>query len=260
MTQKVDIKTEQEIEALKEGGKILASIIDSLAKAVKPGISTLALEKLARKLMDEHGVVPSFLGFGQPPYPAATCISVNDGIVHGIPNKNILRRGDIVGIDVGVWYKNLCTDMAATVPVGEVSADVRRLLKGTRESLTAGIEKIKAGIKTGDIGHAIEQIAAKYNLSVVDGLTGHGVGRGVHEYPPLANYGRKDTGVVLPIGAVVAIEPMFSLGAPDIKVAANDWDILTVDGSWSAHYEQTVAITKDGFEILTPYVNEQYWS
>ncbi len=259
MNQKVDIKTEQEIEFLRQGGKILALIIDELAKAVKPGISTLSLENLAKKLMDEHKVKPSFLGYGKPPYPAATCISVNDGIVHGIPNKNILKTGDIVGIDVGVWHKGLCTDMAVTIPVGNINEDVKRLLRGTREALNEGLAKLMAGVRTGDIGNAIEVTATKYDLSVVDGLTGHGVGRGVHEFPPITNYGRKNTGVVLPEGTVIAIEPMFSLGAPDIKIASNNWDILTVDGSWSAHYEQTAVITKTGYEILTPYVSEQYW-
>lgn len=255
----VDIKTDKDIEILRQGGKILALIIDQLAQAVKPGISTLTLERLAKKLISEYKVKPSFLNYGKPPYPAVTCISVNDAIVHGIPNKNILNRGDIVGIDVGIWFDGLCTDMATTVPVGQVSADVKRLMTGTREALQAGINSVKAGIKTGDIGHAVEQVAIKHNLAIVDGLTGHGVGRGVHEFPPIYNYGRKNTGSILPVNSVIAIEPMFSLGSSEIKTASNNWDILTVDGSWSAHYEQTIAVTENGYEILTPYVSEKYW-
>lgn len=260
MAPAIDVKNEEDIEILRQGGKILALIIDQLAQAVKPGVSTLSLEKLAKKLMSEYKVKPSFLGYGHPPYPAVTCISVNEAVVHGIPNKNILNRGDIVGLDAGIWFNGLCTDMAATVPVGNVSAEIKRLMKGTREALDAGLGAVRAGIRTGDIGFAIEQMADKYDLTVVDGLTGHGVGRGIHEYPPIYNYGKRGSGVVLPVGTVIAVEPMFSLGDSDIKTASNNWDILTKDGSWSAHYEQTIVVQENGFEILTPYVSEKYWS
>jgi methionyl aminopeptidase len=259
MVNKVDTKSFAEINDLRQGGKILSLIIDQLACAVRPGISTLALEKLAKKLLIQFQVKSSFLNYGQPVYPAATCISLNQTVVHGIPNKNIIKSGDIVSIDLGIWYNNLCTDMAVTVIVPPVKPEIKRLIVGTRQALSVAMDQLKANVKTGDIGWHISKVADKHNLTVVEGLTGHGVGRAVHEYPPLPNFGNKNSGIVLPLGAVVAIEPMFCLGKGAIKVADNHWDVLTADNSWSAHFEQTAIITQHGCEILTPYVSERYW-
>jgi len=248
---KANIKTPEEIEVLKVGGKILANVLRRVAKAVKPGASTFELDVLARKFIKEAGVTPSFENFGEPPYPAALCTSVNECLVHGIPRDQVLKAGDIIGLDCGVWYKGLCTDAAITVPVGKVVKETRQLLNVTQKSLELALAQVKPGKTLGDIGHAVQSYVEKFGYGVIRELVGHGVGYGVHEEPRIPNYGQPNTGMVLEPGMVLAIEPMVALGGWEIEVLDNEWDIVTRDRSLAAHFEHTVAVTSKGCEILT---------
>lgn len=253
----IKIKTKEEIEIMKEGGKILAEIISRTGKLIKPGVTTDYLEKEAIKIFKELGATPAFLNYSptgaKRPYPAALCVSVNDAIVHGIPNENPieLKEGDIVTLDTGVKYKGLITDHAVTFPVGEISKEDRKLLTVTRESLSAGIKSAVLGARIGDIGAAIQKHADKEGYGICDSLCGHGVGYEVHEDPYVPNFGRSGTGEVLKEGMVIAIEPMFSRGGDDVVCLSDGYTYVTGDGSNSAHFEHTVAITKDGPVILT---------
>lgn len=253
---KIIIKTKEEIEILKEGGKRLARIVDTLAKETKAGMSTWDLEERARELIAEGGDIPAFLNYrpeGAPtPFPCALCVSVNSEIVHGIPKKEtILKNGDVVSIDCGLKHKGLFTDHATTVIVGEGTKVTRELLQVTKESLMAGIEMAKAGNKTGDIGYAVSAVVRPHGFGVVRELAGHGVGKHIHEDPYIPNYGKNGAGVLLQPGMVIAIEPMITIGKPDIVSLSDGYTIKTADGSKSAHFEHTVAITEDGPIILT---------
>jgi methionyl aminopeptidase len=248
----ISIKTAEDIAKLKEGGKILARILEGLCRAVRPGISTWQLEELARKLIEEYQVKPSFLGFGEPPYPAVLCASVNEAVVHSIPSKEkILKKGDIIGLDLGIWHEGLCTDMARTVAVGESSRQVSKLIEVTRESLAIAERVVKAGVTIGDIGYAVQRYVEENGFSVVRSLVGHGVGYKVHEEPKIPNYGRKGQGETLRQGMVIAIEPMVNIGRHEVEVGDNGWDIVTADRELSAHFEDTLAVTKDGCIVLT---------
>jgi len=248
---KITIKTAAEIENLKEGGHILASVLRAVAKTVKPGVTPFELDQLTRKLITEAGAVPSFLHFGEPPYPAALCVSVNEVVVHGIPGNKPLLEGDIVGLDCGLWYKKLCTDMAITVPVGKISKELKKLIKVTQKSLALGLKQVKAGNTTGDIGWAVQDYVEKNGFSVIRELTGHGVGYAVHEAPAIPNFGKPHSGPVLEAGMVIAIEPMTALGDWPIEILENDWDVATIDASYSAHFEHTVVVTEKGYQLLT---------
>ena len=254
------IKNNEEIKIMREAGRILAKIIDRLIKEVRPGISTFDLEILARQLMKEYEVESAFFGYlpdtssgsNQIGYPAVLCASVNDEVVHAIPSKTkILRSGDIIGLDCGIKYKNFYSDMSKTVGVGKISPEAKKLIKVTEEALMRGIKKIKAGIHLGDISEEIQNHAEKNGFSVVRDLTGHGVGRKLHEPPVIFNYGVKGTGPVLEAGMTLAIEPMVNAGSFDVKELDNRWTIVTADGSLSAHFEHTVLVTKKGSEVLT---------
>jgi methionyl aminopeptidase len=253
----IKLKTEEEIEKLKIGGQKLAKILQELKKDVVPGASSYDLNKKGELLMHDEGGKPSFLGYtptgASRPYPGAICVSINDEIVHGIPNEQekIIKEGDIVTLDAGLIYDGLYTDHAITIIVGEVSKEIRELVSRTEEALYAGIKQARVGNRIGDIGAAILKVAESANLSVVESLTGHGVGYGVHEDPYVPNYGRSGEGDLIEEGLVIAIEPMFSLGSDEIKVASDGYTYLTEDGSLSAQFEHTVAITKDGPVILT---------
>jgi methionyl aminopeptidase len=248
----ISIKTADDIAKLKEGGRILARIMEGLCRAVMPGMSTMQLEELARKLIEEYQVKPSFLGFGDPPYPCALCASVNDEVVHSIPVKEkILKKGDIIGLDLGIWFEGLCTDMARTVAVGEISKQANKLIEVTRESLAIAERTVKAGATVGDIGFAVQSYVEENGFSVVRSLVGHGVGYKVHEPPQIPNYGRKGQGLVLSEGMVIAIEPMVNIGRHEVEVGDNGWDIVTLDKQLSAHFEDTLAVTKDGCIVLT---------
>lgn len=248
---------QKDIDGLKTAGKMLADILSELREMVAPGITTAALDIAAEKAIRSRGAIPAFLGY-QPeganyPYPAVLCVSVNEEIVHGIPREDkVLVDGDIVSLDLGLSYDGYFVDSAVTVPVGEVSEEDKTLLKATKEALEAAIAVAHGGMKTGDVGAAVEEVARKYKLSVVEDLGGHAVGAAVHESPYIANEGKKGKGETLPVGMVIALEPMFSSGSPRIVLDPEDeWTYRTSDGSRAAHFEHTLILTEEGCEVLT---------
>lgn len=246
---KIYLKTKEEIELLAEGGEKLARIVDAVAGRVRAGITTAELEGYAVELIAQSGGQSTFKGFHG--YPAVSCISVNEEVVHGIPGPRRLNDGDIVGVDIGLRYRGWCTDMAVTVPVGRIDPQVQELLDVTRQSLVVGLEQVKPGNRIGDIAAAIQEYIQEFKFGIVRDLTGHGIGREPHEEPSVPNFGRPGTGVVLEEGMVLAIEPMVTLGKAAVKQLDDGWTISTLDGSMSAHFEHTVAVTADGCRILT---------
>jgi len=248
------IKTKDDIAKIRAGGKLLADILRRTAKLVKPGISTGELNEFAEKEIVAAGGRPSFKGYGPKggEFPAGLCTSINSVVVHGIPSKKaVLEAGDIVGLDIGMEYQGRYTDMAITVPVGKVDARTEKLLQVTKEALTLAIKQAKAGNRIGDIAHATQSHIEKNGFNVVRDLVGHGVGYSVHEDPQVPGYGRAGTGLVLQEGMVLAIEPMVTIGDYHLGVEDDSWSISTVDGSLAAHFEHTVAVGKNGAEILT---------
>lgn len=251
------IKTPEEIEIMREGGKNLAFIISEVAKACKPGVSTSDLNDLTFKLIKEKGDSSAILGYtpygAKRAYPAVICVSINDEIVHGIPNEDpkTLVEGDIVGLDVAIVHKKMIVDHAVTVAVGKISKEAQKLLSVTKEALQAGIKEARVGNRIGDIGAAIQKHGEKHGYYTVQGLCGHGVGHEIHEDPYVPNEGRRGEGDKLVPGMTIAIEPMFALGTGKIKTASDGYTYLTKDGSLSAQFEHTVAITERGPEILT---------
>ncbi|TSC74381.1 MAG: methionyl aminopeptidase [Parcubacteria group bacterium Gr01-1014_44] len=253
----IQIKTQQEVAVMAEGGKILREILQNLAQAVRPGLTTEEIDKLARELvlswakkLPKAKIGSSFCGYRG--FPGFVCVSVNDEVVHGIPSvKKIMTEGDIVGLDFGIIYQGFHTDSAVTVPVGKVSKEVEKLLRVTQESLELGIQEAIVGQTVGDIGYAVQKHAEKNGFGVVKELVGHGVGRKLHEEPYIPNYGRKGEGEILKEGMVIAIEPMITAGRPAVEIAPDGWTYKTKDHSLAAHFEHTVAITKEGPKILT---------
>ncbi|MCE9585516.1 type I methionyl aminopeptidase [Candidatus Nomurabacteria bacterium] len=250
------IKTPEEIEILREGGRRLAVILYKVKDFVKPGISTKDLDKYAEKLIREGGDIPAFLNYRpegvRTPYPASLCVSVNEEVVHGIPSdKKILKEGDIVSIDLGLKHKGLYTDMALTVPVGDVSPASKKLLEVTEKAMHVGINAAQNGNKVGDIGYAIENFARPHRYGIVEVLSGHGVGREIHEDPYIPNFGKKNTGVKLVKGMVIAIEPMLNMGTKNVKLENDEYTFITADKKRSAHFENTILITDGEPEILT---------
>ena len=251
------LKTEQEIKLIAEGGHILAGILRVLEGMLRPGLTTAELEKTACEMMASAGARPSFKGYKankkDTPFPTALCISINHQVVHGtsLPSRNI-NSGDIVSIDLGMEYKGFFTDMASTTAVGPVPEQVRHLIAVTKKSLELGIKSAKAGNSLYTLGKTIEDYVEKHGFSVVRELVGHGVGHAVHEQPQIPNYAiDNNKKEILDVGMVIAIEPMVNIGKFNIKVAPDKWTIITSDGSLSAHFEHTVAITKNGPVILT---------
>lgn len=251
------IKTPQEIALMREGGKILALILEELGQAVKPGIKTIDLDKLAESRVFKYGVKASFKGY-KPSfnsenggYPANVCVSVNEEVVHGIPGERVLREGDIVSLDMGVLHKGYYTDAAITVGAGKISPMAQKLIDVTKKSLELGIAEVKAGNHLGDIGFAIQSYAEKNGFSVVRDLVGHGVGKLIHEEPEIPNYGKRGKGLELKEGMTLALEPMINIGDWRVKVMPDTWTFVTQDKSLSAHFEHTVAITENGAEVLT---------
>jgi len=248
------IKSERQIKKIKKSGEILASVLRELAARVEPGVRPVDLDILARELIEKEGGTPAFLGY-QPegalyPFPFALCVSVNDVVVHGRPSDTPLKEGDIVGLDLGVDWQGGISDAAVTVPVGKVPKEVAHLIELTRRALNRGIEQVRPGKTIGDIGHAIEKTVNLGGLKIIDGLTGHGVGEKVHEDPIIYNFGEPNTGAIIEPGMVIAIEPMISIGNSEIKQLKDD-SFKTADGSYSAHFEHTVLVTKNGNEVLT---------
>lgn len=244
-------KSPADIEAMRQGGKILATIFQGLRQQVKPGVSEKELDAWVDAEIKKHGAVATYKT-SEVDFPAAICISTNEQIVHGIPTDYILQDGDVVGFDLVITYKGMKTDSAFTVIVGDnTSGATKHLLSATERSLSAGIAAIKGPVRTGDIGAAIEKVLKDAKLGIIRELVGHGVGHDMHQPPDVPNYGQKGSGVLLVPGDTIAIEPMATLGGERIKQDDDGWTISTRDGSLAAHFEHTVLITKDGAEILT---------
>ncbi|MBU2575523.1 type I methionyl aminopeptidase [Patescibacteria group bacterium] len=248
------LKSKYEIKILAEGGAKLAQIMRELVKMCKVGARASELDEYAEKRIIELGGKPSFKGFGPvgQEFPNALCVSPNDMVVHGIPHKDLkFKEGDLIGLDVGMEYKGLFTDHAVTVPIGKISDDAKRLLAVTEECLKIGIEQAQIGNRLGDIGFAIQKHAEDEGFGVVRKLTGHAVGYEVHEEPKIPNYGNRGQGEELKEYAVLAIEPMINLGTYDVKTAYDNWGVVTADKKQAAHFEHTIAVTKQGPKILT---------
>lgn len=245
----ITLKSKREIELLKEAGHIVYLTHQYLRPFIKAGIKTKELDQKAEEFIRSKGATPSFKGYEG--FPSTLCISINDEVVHGFPSERVLQDGDIISIDIGACYKGYHGDSAWTYTVGNVSDDAKYLLEHTEKALYEGIKQAKVGNRIGDIGYAIEKYAKEHNLGVVKELVGHGVGTSVHESPDVPNYGTKGTGPKIRDGMVIAIEPMLTLGSPDIYVEDNDWTVVTIDSSLSAHFEHTIGVTNDGVEILT---------
>jgi methionyl aminopeptidase len=245
-------KTPEELQAMRDGGKILATIFQGLKKQVKPGVSELELDAWVDAEIKRLGAVATYKT-SEVNFPAAICISVNDQIVHGIPTDYVLQEGDVISFDLVITYKNMKTDSAFTMIVGgKPTGAQKHLLSATERSMYAGIDAIKGPVRTGDIGAAVEKVLKDAKLGIIRDLVGHGVGHEMHESPPdIPNYGKKGTGMLLPVGTTIAIEPMATLRGEKIIVDDDGWTISTRDGSLAAHFEHTVLITEDGVEILT---------
>ncbi len=241
----------EDIDNLIEAGHLLHSILAKIVAKVKPGVTGVELNAFAEALIKECGATPAFKGYGHPPYPAALCVSVNQCVVHGIPDAKPLQNGDIVGLDIGLVYKGIYTDMARTVAVGKVTKREQDLMNTAREALDEALEMIRPGITTGDIGFAVQSYVEKRGFGVVRDLAGHGVGKDLHEDPEIPNFGIKGKGEKLVEGMVLALEPMITLGDWEVVVADDQWSILTADGSKSAHSEDMVLVTKNRHIVLT---------
>ena len=244
------VKTNAEIEAMRTSGNMLATVLQHLRQEVKAGQTTKDLANLAAARLEELGGKPAFLGYQG--FPDVSRISVNDEVVHGIPGDTVLKNGDIVGLDFGVVVDGMITDGAITVVVGgKADQKIMELVRDTEASMLAGIETLRDGVRVGDIGFAVEAVLNRGGYGIVRDLVGHGVGHELHEDPNIPNYGRKGNGPTLRAGMTIAIEPMATLGGDDVVLANDQWTIQTRDGSRSAHFEHTVLITEDGYEILT---------
>ncbi|PSL05565.1 type I methionyl aminopeptidase [Cecembia rubra] len=254
----IHYKTSEEVHKIKESAQILGKAHGEVAKYIKEGVKTSFLDKIAEEyIRDNHGV-PSFKGYNG--FPASLCISVNEVVVHGFPSDYVLKDGDIISVDCGVFHQGFHSDCAYTYPVGEVSPQVLSLLKATKDSLYLGIENAVFGKRIGDIGHAIQKFVEAKGYTVVRELVGHGLGRNLHESPEVPNYGKKGSGPLIKDGLVIAIEPMVNLGTRNIVQERDGWTIRTADRKPSAHYEHTVAIFEDRTEILTThqYIEENF--
>ena len=249
-------KNDQEIIAMRNSGKILATILQTVKHATQAGMSTFDMADIAAKELKALGGEPVFLNYSIgshiPPFPSVICISLNDEVVHGIPKKSkLIQKGDIVSIDFGVKYNGMVTDAAITFAVGEVSTRENQLITATEESLLAGIQVLSDGVRVGDISYAVEKVLKRAQLGIVRDLVGHGVGHTLHEEPDIPNYGFSGSGPLLRAGMTIAIEPMATLGTHKVDVTDDQWTIVTHDGSLSAHFEHTVLILDKGYEILT---------
>ena len=245
----ISIKSSKEVDLLRVAGEITGSTHNYLKPFIKPGITTMELDKLAEEYILSRGATPSFKGYDG--FPGTVCASINNEVVHGIPNGRTLKEGDIITLDIGACWKGYHGDSAWTYAVGEISDKKKYLLEHTEKSLFKGLEAIHDGCHVGDIGYAVSKYAKEHGLGVVRELVGHGVGTDVHEEPDVPNYGARGTGPVLKEGMVIAVEPMLNLGSRKVYILEDGWTIITADGKPSAHFEHTVLVTKDGYEILT---------
>ena len=254
----INYKSLEDIAKIKESAEILGQAHGLVASKVKPGVSTISLDKIAEDFIVKSGGVPSFKGYSGFPY--TLCVSVNENIVHGFPSDYVLQEGDIVSIDCGVLYKGFHSDSAFTYPVGEITEDRMLLLQRTKKSLYLGIQEVEQGKRIGDIGNAIQKYTESFGYGVVRELVGHGVGHSLHEEPQVPNYGKQGKGPIMKNGLVIAIEPMINLGTKRIVQESDGWTIRTKDKKASAHFEHTVALVNDKVEILTThkYIEEYF--
>ena len=254
---KIFLKTEDELALMRQANQLVGRTLGELARHIKPGVTTLQLDKIAEEFIRDNGAIPTFKGFPNPyggPFPASICTSVNDAVVHGVPNaQTVLRDGDIISIDCGTLLNGFCGDSAYTFCVGEVSADVLELLRVTKESLYLGIGAAQAGHHLGDISHAVQSHCEAHGYGIVRELTGHGIGHEMHEDPQVPNYGRRGNGVMLKASMCIAIEPMITQGQRDIWLDQDRWTIRTRDGKPAAHFEHTIAVCKGQAEILSSF-------
>ena len=254
---KIFLKTEDEIELMRQANQLVGKTLGELAKNIKPGVTTLQLDKIADEFIRDNGAIPTFKGFPNPyggPFPASICTSVNEVVVHGVPGaETVLKEGDIISIDCGTLLNGFCGDSCYTFCVGEVSAEIKELLRVTKESLYKGIEQAVAGHHVGDISSAVQEHCEAHGYGVVRELTGHGIGHEMHEDPPVPNYGRRGNGVMLKANMCIAIEPMITMGSREIGLMPDRWSICTRDGKPAAHFEHTIAVHKGKAEILSSF-------
>ncbi len=250
-TNMIYLKTDEEIELMRESNRLVGMTHGELSKHIRPGITTLQLDKIADEFIRDHGAVPSFLGYGG--FPNSICTSVNEHVVHGIPNNSPLQEGDIISVDCGVLKNGYNGDSAYTFCVGEVAEEIKELLRVTRKSLYIGIEQAKEGNRIGDIGNAIQTYCEKLGYSVVRELVGHGIGRDMHEAPEVPNYGRRGTGPLIKDGMCIAIEPMINMGSKNVVFENDGWTVRTKDRKPSAHFEHTIAVRNGKADILSTF-------
>jgi methionyl aminopeptidase len=248
-TSMVTLKSPREIETMRRSGKITAAVLTELMQTARAGMTTRQLDEIAERGIRERGAVPTFKGYHG--FPASICASVNDEVVHGIPGEYVLRDGDLLSIDIGATLEGYVSDTAVTIPIGNVSAQARKLLDVTQESLMVGIAQMQRGNRVGDVSAAVQRFAESFGYGVVRELAGHGVGREMHEEPQVPNYGRPGTGMELRPGLVLAIEPMITEGDRKVEILKDGWTVVTADGKLAAHFEHTIAVTEDGPKILT---------
>ena len=245
----ITVKTPEQIAKMRQAGRVVAEMLQACADAARPGITTNDLDKVARAVLAKRKAKSNFLGYHG--YPAVICTSPNSVIVHGIPGDYRLEEGDIISIDCGAIIEGWHGDAARTIPVGEISEDARKLITVTEESLWAGIQHVRNGARLTDIGHAVQTVAEGAGFSVVREYVGHGIGRAMHEEPQVPNYGEPGKGIKLKVGHVLAVEPMVNLGSCETQLNDDGWTVITADGSLSAHFEHSIAVTDDGPEVLT---------
>ncbi len=246
---RIPLKSAAELGAMRESGRMTAEVLECVSEAVRPGVTTGELDALTRRVIAGMGAKPSFLGYRG--YPAAICISINDEVIHGIPGPRVVRPGDVVSLDVGVYYKGFHGDSAVTVMVGVTDPEVVRLVEAARRALAAAVAAVRPGVRLSDVSHTVEQVVGAAGCSVVRDFVGHGVGRHLHEDPQIPNHGAPGCGPVLKPGMTLAIEPMVNLGRPEVAVLDDKWTVVTRDGKPSAHFEHTVAVLEEGAEVLT---------
>jgi methionyl aminopeptidase len=246
----IQLKNPLQIKEMRDAGRITGEALLVARENIREGISTYELDQIIRNYIEKQGAKPSFLGYGG--FPGSACISINDEVIHGIPSaKRILREGDIVKVDVGAYYKGFHGDAARTIPVGKISEEAEKLIRVTRESFFAGVEKLQVGNRLGDVGHAIDAHVVANGFSTVKKYIGHGIGHDLHESPDVPNYGTEGRGTRLCAGLVLAIEPMVNVGVDSVKELSDGWTVKTADGKLSAHYENTVALTSEGPIVMT---------
>ena len=245
----IEIKSKMEIKIMSEGCKILAQIMEKLKEKVRAGITTKELDRLAESLIFRYKVKPSFKGYEG--YPAALCTSINEEIVHALPSERVLKEGDIISLDLGIFYKGFHSDMAVTLAVGDIEPETRRLLKATKKALKRGIKKARVGNTFGDVSNTIQRYSEDQGFNVVRELCGHGIGKELHEEPQILNYGKRKTGPKIKEGMCFCLEPMLTMGGYEIKKSKDGFGFETKDGSLSVHFEHTLTITKEGCQILT---------